>query len=50
MLDWSTRVIWLDQGRIMADGDPREVLDRYRGTAPPEANPEIGLVDQSTSA
>ena len=50
ILDWSTRVIWLDQGRVVADGDPREVLDRYHGAATPEANPEIGLVDQSTSA
>jgi len=50
ILDWSTRVIWLDQGRVMADGDPREVMDRYHRALAPEPNPEIGLVDQSTSA
>ena len=50
ILDWSTRVIWLDQGRIMADGDPQEVMDRYHRAVAPEPNPEIGLVDQSTSA
>ena len=29
--DWSTRVMWLDQGRIVADGDPAEVLGQYLG-------------------
>jgi len=28
---WSTRVIWLDHGRIRADGSAQEVLDRYVG-------------------
>lgn len=26
---WSTRVIWMDQGRVRADGDPAEVLAQY---------------------
>ena len=26
---WSTRVIWMDQGRVRADGTPDEVLARY---------------------
>jgi lipopolysaccharide transport system ATP-binding protein len=29
--DWCTRVIWLDQGRIRADGQPAEVLEEYLG-------------------
>ena len=32
--DWCTRVMWLDQGKIIADGRPDEVLDRYLGRAP----------------
>jgi lipopolysaccharide transport system ATP-binding protein len=27
--EWSTRVIWMDQGRIRADGDPVAVLEQY---------------------
>jgi lipopolysaccharide transport system ATP-binding protein len=27
--DWCNRVIWMDQGRIVADGPPGEVLERY---------------------
>jgi lipopolysaccharide transport system ATP-binding protein len=27
--DWCTRVIWLDQGRIHADGPVKEVMDQY---------------------
>jgi lipopolysaccharide transport system ATP-binding protein len=26
---WCTRVLWLDQGRIRADGSPEEVLAQY---------------------
>jgi lipopolysaccharide transport system ATP-binding protein len=26
---WCSRVIWLDQGRIRADGDPASVLAEY---------------------
>ena len=29
--DWSTRVIWMDQGRVRADGAPEEVLAAYAG-------------------
>ena len=29
VLDWSTRVIWMDQGRIRDDGEPKAVMDRY---------------------
>lgn len=29
--DWSTRVMWLDQGRIVADGAPADVLGQYLG-------------------
>ena len=29
--EWCTRVLWLEQGRIRADGPTDEVLDRYLG-------------------
>jgi lipopolysaccharide transport system ATP-binding protein len=32
--NWCTRVLWLDQGKIMADGPTDEVLNRYLGTVP----------------
>jgi lipopolysaccharide transport system ATP-binding protein len=31
VMEWCTRVIWLDQGRIRADGPPEEVLEQYLG-------------------
>ena len=31
---WSTRVMWLDQGRIVGDGAPADVLAQYLGTPP----------------
>ena len=37
VLQWCTRVIWMDQGRIRADGPAAEVIDRYMGRAAPEA-------------
>ena len=33
VLDWCTRVIWMDQGRIREDGPGAEVLDRYMAHA-----------------
>jgi lipopolysaccharide transport system ATP-binding protein len=33
MLDWCTRLIWMDQGRVRADGPAAEVMDRYLGRA-----------------
>jgi lipopolysaccharide transport system ATP-binding protein len=32
--NWCTRVLWLDQGQIVADGPADEVLDRYLGSVP----------------
>ena len=32
--EWCTRVIWLDQGRIVGDGDPAQMLGQYLGHAP----------------
>jgi lipopolysaccharide transport system ATP-binding protein len=32
--NWCTRVLWLDQGQVVADGPADEVLDRYLGTVP----------------
>ncbi|HEY6433045.1 MAG TPA: ABC transporter ATP-binding protein [Acetobacteraceae bacterium] len=29
--EWCTRVIWLDQGEVRADGGPDEVLEQYLG-------------------
>jgi lipopolysaccharide transport system ATP-binding protein len=31
VLQWCTRVIWMDHGRIVADGPADEVLERYLG-------------------
>jgi lipopolysaccharide transport system ATP-binding protein len=31
IMEWCTRVIWMDQGRIRADGPPAEVLEQYLG-------------------
>jgi lipopolysaccharide transport system ATP-binding protein len=31
VLDWCTRAIWMDQGRIRADGPAAEVMDQYLG-------------------
>jgi teichoic acid transport system ATP-binding protein len=30
IIDTCTRVLWLDAGRVIAEGDPEEVVDRYR--------------------
>jgi lipopolysaccharide transport system ATP-binding protein len=32
---WCTRVLWLDQGRIVADGAPDDVIPRYLGEPMP---------------
>jgi lipopolysaccharide transport system ATP-binding protein len=31
---WCTRVLWLDQGKVVADGPTEEVLARYLGSVP----------------
>jgi lipopolysaccharide transport system ATP-binding protein len=30
--EWCTRVMWLDKGRIRADGSAAEIMDQYAGT------------------
>jgi lipopolysaccharide transport system ATP-binding protein len=35
VLDWCTRVIWVDQGRIVDDGPAADVLARYIGHSAP---------------
>ena len=30
--EWCTRVMWLDKGRIRADGTAAEVMDQYAAT------------------
>jgi lipopolysaccharide transport system ATP-binding protein len=37
VLDWCSRVMWLDQGRIRDDGPAAEVLARYMGHPAPAA-------------
>src|SRR3954451_3761884 len=37
--DWCTRVLWLDQGQVVADGPTEEVLDRYLGSVPGQPVP-----------
>jgi lipopolysaccharide transport system ATP-binding protein len=32
VLEWCTRVIWMDHGRIKMDGRPQDVMDCYLGT------------------
>jgi lipopolysaccharide transport system ATP-binding protein len=32
--NWCTRVLWLDQGHVLADGPTEEVLKRYLGSVP----------------
>jgi lipopolysaccharide transport system ATP-binding protein len=39
VMEWCTRVIWMENGRIRADGPAAEVMDRYMGRAP--AGPEL---------
>ena len=46
VLNWSTRVICMSQGRIIDDGSPQEVMDRYLGAVTsaeksPEASPTV---------
>jgi lipopolysaccharide transport system ATP-binding protein len=31
VLQWCTRALWMDQGRVRADGPPAEVLEQYLG-------------------
>jgi lipopolysaccharide transport system ATP-binding protein len=33
ILEWCTRVIWMDQGRVRADGPAAEIMDVYLGRA-----------------
>ncbi|ABI62717.2 Polysaccharide export ATP-binding protein [Granulibacter bethesdensis] len=35
--EWCNRVIWMDQGRIVADGAPKDVLEAYLGRPLKEA-------------
>ncbi|HVY15326.1 MAG TPA: ABC transporter ATP-binding protein [Rhodopila sp.] len=41
--DWCTRVLWLDQGHVRADGPPIDVLEQYLGkpVALPEPAPAL---------
>ena len=46
---WANRVIWLQGGRVVADGAPDEVLERYLGhpLEPLEAEPTDSLIQAS---
>ena len=37
--EWCTRVLWMDQGQIRADGTPDEVLPQYLGHPLPALEP-----------
>ena len=37
VLEWCTRVIWMDHGRIREDGPAQQVLDHYLGRTAPTA-------------
>ncbi|HEX3348660.1 MAG TPA: ABC transporter ATP-binding protein [Acetobacteraceae bacterium] len=39
VMEWCTRVIWMDQGRIRMDGPPDIVLEAYLGRPPVRAQP-----------
>lgn len=43
ILDWCTRVILMERGRVLADGPPHEVMERYLGAPLPPAGlpPEV---------
>jgi lipopolysaccharide transport system ATP-binding protein len=41
VLNWCTRVIWMDQGRVRDDGPAAEVLQRYLGRNPASAAVEL---------
>jgi lipopolysaccharide transport system ATP-binding protein len=34
VMDWCTRVLWMDQGRIRRDGPPEDVVEAYLGRTP----------------
>ena len=39
--NWCSRVLWLDQGHIVADGPADEVLDQYLGSVPEQPVPAL---------
>jgi lipopolysaccharide transport system ATP-binding protein len=41
ILDWCTRVIWMDQGRIREDGPPETVLESYLGHPVARTEPAV---------
>ena len=45
ILDWCTRVIWLHEGRVVADGAPAEVMDRYLSASGVAVAPAPGAIE-----
>ena len=45
VLEWCTRVIWMDQGSIRADGPPDEVLEAYLGHKVVRRDPSLTATD-----
>jgi lipopolysaccharide transport system ATP-binding protein len=43
ILDWCTRVLWLDQGQVRADGPAGEVVEQYTGKPLPAPTPAEAL-------
>ena len=39
--EWCTRAIWLDQGRIRADGEPAQVVEQYLAATFPEPKESV---------
>jgi lipopolysaccharide transport system ATP-binding protein len=37
ILDWCTRVVWMDHGRIVMDGPAQQVMDAYLARSAPSA-------------
>jgi lipopolysaccharide transport system ATP-binding protein len=49
VLQWCTRAIWMDQGRIRADGAPAEVLAQYLGGPAERPDPAPTQADAARS-
>ncbi len=43
ILDWCTRVMWLDQGRVVDDGAPVEVVARYLGISQDQVMTRVAI-------
>ncbi len=45
VMEWCSRVLWMKDGRIHADGEPREIIEQYLGHPLPETlAPEVAAL------